>query len=85
MKVKFLDEKLWKEYYSVLSAIIVIASLLFLFVDIPANMKIYYLILFFIILVVAFLIMWCRANKLKKVSLNINNSTLEIESGNIFL
>ncbi len=84
MKVKFLNKKLWKEYYAVLSAISVIASLIFLFVDIPEKSKIICLIAFCIILVVTFLIMWCRANKLKKVSLKINNSTIEIESGNIF-
>lgn len=84
MKVKLSDKKLWKEYYAVLSAISVIASLIFLFIDIPEKNKIFCLIAFFIILATTFLAMWCRANTLKKVSLKINNSTLEIESGNIF-
>ena len=84
MKVKPWDKKLWKEYYAVLSVISVIASLLFLFIDIPEKSKICCLIVFFIILVVVFLTMWCHANKMKKVSLKINNSTLEIETGDIF-
>lgn len=85
MKVKLLNKKLWEEYYAVLSVISVIASLLFLFVDIPANKEIYCFVIFLIFLVAAFLAMWYHANKLRKVSLKINNSTIEIEAGNIFL
>ena len=84
MKVKLFNKKLWKEYYAVLSVISVITSLIFLFIDIPAKKKIYCFIAFLILLVVAFLLMWYRANKIKKVSLKINNSTMEIEAGNIF-
>lgn len=84
MKVKPWDKKLWEEYYAILSVISVIASLVFLFIDIPDKCKICCLIAFFIILVVTFLAMLYRANKLKKVSLKINNSTLEIEAGDIF-
>lgn len=85
MKVKPLNKKLMKEYYAILSVISVITSLIFLFVDIPTNKKLYFLIGFLIMLVVAFLVIWYRANRLEKVSLKINNSTLEIESGDIFL
>ncbi|MFR5135222.1 MAG: macro domain-containing protein [Acutalibacter sp.] len=84
MKVKLWNKKLWKEYYAVLSVISVIASFVFLFIDIPDKSKLCCLIAFFIMLVIAFLVMWRRANELKKVSLKINNSTLEIETGDIF-
>lgn len=84
MKEKLWNKKLWKEYYAVLSIISIIASLFFLFIDIPDNSKTCCFTALFFILVMAFLVIWCRANKLKKVSLKINNSTLEIETGDIF-
>lgn len=40
MKVKFYDKRLWKEYYGFLSVISVIASFLFLFIEIPIDKKI---------------------------------------------
>lgn len=85
MKVKFLNKMLWKEYYAILAAISVVASLVFLFVEIPADKKSPYFLIFVILLVGAFLFIWYRANDLEKISLKINNSTLEIESGDIFL
>lgn len=84
MKVTPLNKELWKDFYVVLSAISVIASLLFLFVDIPTNKKICCLIIFVVLLVVVFLFMLLRANRIKKISLKINNSTLEIEAGDLF-
>lgn len=84
MKVKFLNRNLWKEYYSTISGISVIASLVVLFWEIPVNIKLYCGGVFVAILIGIFLIIWCRANDLKKISLQINNSTLEIESGDIF-
>ena len=85
MKVKIWDKKLCKEYYAVLSAISVISSIIFLFVDISQKIKMLFLVIFLFILVATFFFMLFRANMLKKVSLKINNSTLEIEYGNIFL
>ena len=85
MKVKFLNKKLWKEYYATLSIVSVIASLTFLFLDIPDDKKTCCFIAFAIFLVVVFLFRWYRANNLKKISLKINNSTMEIETGDIFL
>ena len=84
MKVKFLNKKLWKEYYATLSIVSVIASLTFLFLDIPDDKKTCCFIAFAIFLVVVFLFRWYRANNLKKISLKINNSTMEIETGDIF-
>ena len=84
MKVKIFNKKLWEEYYTVLSVISVITSLLFLFLRIPDGKEFAFLFIFLGCLIIAFLIIWSRANSIKKVALNINNSTLEIESGDIF-
>lgn len=84
MKVKFYDKRLWKEYYGFLSVISVIASFLFLFIEIPIDKKIACFITFILFLAVVYGTLWYRASNLKKLSLKINNSTLEIEEGNIF-
>lgn len=84
MKVKIFNKKLWKEYYTFLSVISIIASLLFLFLKIPDDKEFICLFIFIVSLLIAFLIIWQRANSIKKVVLNINNSTLEIELGDIF-
>lgn len=84
MKVNLLNRNLWKEYYVVLSVISVIASLLFLFLKIPDSKTLCCFIGFVICLVVAFLIVWYRANHISTALLNINNSILEIREGDIF-
>ena len=84
MKVSLLNRALWKEYYSILSVISVVASLLFLFLKIPDDKEIYFLIGFVICLVISFLGIWYRANHISKITLKINNSILEIDSGDIF-
>ncbi|WP_288945412.1 macro domain-containing protein [uncultured Megasphaera sp.] len=84
MKVQFLSKNLWKEYYSFISKISVITSLAFLFFEIPVDVKLRCGGIFIVFLIGRFLYIWCRANHLQKISLQINNSTLEIESGDIF-
>lgn len=84
MKVTPLNKDLWKDYYGVISVISALASLIFLFIDIPTNKKMCCLVIFLILLVAAFFLIWYRANKLKTVSLQINNSTLEIAAGDLF-
>lgn len=84
MKVKIFNKKLWEEYYTVLSVISVITSLLFLFLKIPDDKELICLFAFIGCLIIAFITIWYRANNIKKVALSINNSTLEIEVGDIF-
>lgn len=84
MKVKLSNRKLWKEYYAVLSVISVIASFAFLFLKIPAGKELLCGVAFLSCLIIAFGIVWYRANHIQNVTLNINNSTLEIGRGNIF-
>lgn len=84
MKVSLFDRKLWKEYFSILSAISVVTSLLFIFLEVPDEKKIYCSIGFIVCLIVVLLFLWYRANHISKIELKINNSTLEIGSGDIF-
>lgn len=84
MKVKLFDKELIHEYYKFLSAISTIASVVFLFGKIPEDMESYYFVALVVLLLIVFLALWFRANRLKRLSLKINNSVLEIEVGDIF-
>lgn len=84
MKVTPWNRQLWSNYLIVLSAISTISSLIFLFADIPSACKKYFLIGLIVILVILFLIEWIKANRVKHVTLKINNSDVVIEEGNIF-
>lgn len=84
MKVKLFDKELIHEYYKFLSAISTIASVVFLFGKIPEDMESYCFVALVVLLLIVFLALWFRANRLKRLSLKINNSVLEIEVGDIF-
>jgi hypothetical protein len=84
MKVAPWNRQLWCKYLVVLSTISTIASLIFLFADIPSTCKKYFLLGMMAILVVLFLIQWIQANRIKRVTLKINNSDVVIEEGDIF-
>lgn len=84
MKVNFLNQKLWKEYCGILSIISTIASLIFLFIDIPSEYKKYCFIALFIVIIFIFFVKLHNANNIKEISLKINSSTIEIKKGNIF-
>ena len=84
MKVSFLNRRLWKEYYKVLTAISVVVTLLSLFIQVPDNNRLCFFIGAAIVAIGAFLCLWFRANRVRKATLNINNSTLEIDPGDIF-
>lgn len=84
IKVSLLDKKLAKNFFSILSVISVIISLIFLFWDIRDDIKKVIGILTVVFLVLLYLILWIRANKMTKISLSIQNSELEVKVGNIF-
>lgn len=84
MKVKISNRKLWKEYYAILAVISVITSFVFLFLKIPDGKELLCCICLLSFLIIAFLIVWYRANHIQNAILNINNSTLEIGLGDIF-
>lgn len=84
MKVKISNKELWKEYYTKLSVVSTIASLVFLFACIPTGMEWCGLLSLCFIAILLFLCIWIRANILAEISLNINNTRLEIKTGDIF-
>src|SRR5690554_1754545 len=87
MKVEFLDKNVrnifWK-YFSVISGVI---SFVLLFKIVPEDFKDYldyFGYLLFFVLVVVYLFIWRRANKLTNVDINIEGSTVTIKCGDIF-
>lgn len=84
LKVRLLDKNLFKNYLEILSFISLIFSLVFIFITIPDCLKIWVGVSFAFILLIIYLIMWIKANIQDITTLNINNSTLIIKTGNIF-
>lgn len=84
MKVKLFDKQIAKWFYSLLSAVSVVTSILFLFVDIGQKYKVVVGIIAAIVFVFSYLGIWIYANKRSSISLNINNSTLEVKFGDLF-
>ncbi|MEB0009846.1 DUF6430 domain-containing protein [Pseudomonas sp. RTB3] len=84
-KVDFLDRQLRKNFQEKISAISMVFSLLLIFVEIPANLKAVAGVAFVLVIVVFYITLWLRANKLKLVELDIEGSKVTIKSGDIFL
>ena len=84
MKVSICDLNLLKRFYGVLSAISVITSLLLIVIEIPTYCKLIIGIISLLLMIVAYLLMWYKANRLQSLTLQINSSELEIKVGNIF-
>lgn len=84
IKVGFLDKALIKNYLSFLTILSVFFTLGSIFINIPTEYKIFYFTSFIVFLVGVYFLLWIRANLMQKVRLHINNSELEIRSGDIF-
>jgi len=84
MKIPFFDKRILRQFYRVLSAISVITTIVFLFVDIDANYKMCIGIMVLPILVILYLAIWCFGNKRQSILLKINASEVEVKFGDIF-
>ena len=85
LKVTICNKALWSDYYKFLSVISVITSLIFLFYDIPKAYKNICAVMLFALFLLVFLGQWARANLLRKVTLMINDSEIDIEEGDILV
>ena len=84
MKVKISDKKLWKNYLKLVSGTSVPVSLILAFVDFNQKIKWIIGICYLVVLVALFVILWLMANEKARVSLKINNSTVNVFYGDIF-
>ena len=84
MKVEIFDRRVIKDFLEKISIIATFLSLILIFIDIPACLKLMAGGVFLLILVVVYAWLWYRSNNLKNVDLNIEGSKVAIKTGDIF-
>ncbi len=84
MKICFFDKRLLRQYYAFLGAISVFTSIIFLFVDIDKDYKVWIGGITLIVLMSIYIAIWIYQNKRQYVRLKINNSEIEVKFGDIF-
>ena len=84
LKVNIFDKNLIVQFKSVVSLLVGVLTTILIFKDIPQKYKNYFFLAFVILLIIIYLVLWVRSNTIKRVELNINNSKMEIEQGDIF-
>lgn len=83
-KVSFLDKRIFRQFLEVVSVISVVASLAFIFVEIPKDCKLVVGGIFLILLFVVYVALWVRSNNLQQIHTNIEGSEVTIKKGDIF-
>jgi hypothetical protein len=83
-KVKIYDKILRDEFAKVIALLSSVATLLFVFVNLPNEWKINTGILFTLILISIYVYMWIKANNIKDVTIDIEGSEVIIKVGDIF-
>ena len=84
MKVKALNKNLWKNYLAVLGTVGIFTSFLTIFITISDNYKLWLGIGFLIVLILIFLYLLHRANRLNSVNFKINGLRVNIFYGDLF-
>lgn len=84
IKVTLLNKQLLKQFGSVVSAFSIIFSLVVIFADIPDKIKPQLGYGLVILLILGYITMWSWANKILCRKIRINNSTVEVKTGDIF-
>jgi hypothetical protein len=88
MKVNFFDKNVRNKFWVYFSVISGILSFILLFITVPEEYKEYlkcFGYLTFILLIFIYVILWLRANYLTNVNIDIDGSTVNIKSGDLFL
>ncbi|ULB11826.1 DUF6430 domain-containing protein [Cereibacter azotoformans] len=84
VKVGFFDRRVFKIFLQGTSALSVALSTLLLFVSIPEECKLHALAAFAIVLTFIYVVVWIWANKLRRVEIGIDGSSVTIKVGDIF-
>lgn len=87
MKVNFFDKNVRNKFWVYFSVISGILSFILLFNIVPKEYKEclkYFGYLSFFILIIIYLIIWCRANKLTNIDIDIDGSSVNIKCGDLF-
>lgn len=83
-KVHFFDKVVREFYYKIITAISVVFSLIFIFVEIPKECKIFAGFVFLGVLVLVYILSWIYANNRTNIKLNIDGSDVNVLSGDLF-
>ncbi|WP_418180389.1 macro domain-containing protein [Aliarcobacter lanthieri] len=83
-KVKIYDKELINKFLKTIGILSSIATLLFLFFDIPNEHKLKAFYGFIIVVIYIYLYVWYRANNIKSIKINIEGTEVNIKAGNIF-
>lgn len=84
VKVTFFDRNVIKRSVKLIAGASTVLSAVLLFVNIPANYKILAGIAFLAVLALIHVVTWVRANRLREISIEIEGSTVNIVTGDIF-
>lgn len=84
MKVKLFDKQIVRWFYGLLSAISVLTSIVFTFVDIEQKNKETIGIIAIVAFILSYLSIWIYANNRNSITLIINNSLMEVKFGDLF-
>ena len=84
MKVKITNKKLWNNFSKMISICTGGISLVLSFIDFEQKMKICIAIFCIVVLILTFLVLWYRANKLPKITLKINDTNFNICFDDLF-
>ena len=84
VKVSFFDKRVFRQFLTVISGISVVASLSFIFIEIPKEMKLAVGCIFLILLLIIYIFLWFRSNNLEQIHTKIEGSDVTIKKGDIF-
>lgn len=84
VKVSFCNRLVFNEFKGYASLLLALISGVVIFVDIPASQKIMYGALCIVILIICYIWIWIRANKLREINITIEGSNVIIKTGDIF-
>jgi len=84
IKVRLFDRNVIKKSVKLIAGASTVLSAVLLFVNIPVNYKILAGIAFLVVLALIHVVTWVRANRLREISIEIEGSTVNIVTGDIF-
>lgn len=83
-KVNFFDKRVVRQFLEVVSVISIVASLSFIFIEIPKDLKLVVGGIFLVALMAVYIFLWCRSNNLEHIHAKIEGSDVIIKKGDIF-
>lgn len=83
-KVSFCDKKVRSSFYEATSKVSTIFSLVLIFVDIPADTKLWLGLVFVLCLLILYIRTWRYLNNMRSIELSVEGSKVTVKTGDIF-